>query len=64
MEAKKESMKDSVKRNVQRSQEAEKPVSVASGYLDESPDTGYNIPSTDDLHPFEDLPPSDERSDK
>ncbi|WP_255367765.1 mechanosensitive ion channel [Psychrobacillus sp. OK032] len=61
--AEKESIKDSVKKNVQGSQ-AEQTVSEASGYLDESPDTGYNIPSTDDLHPYEDLPPSDERIDK
>ncbi|WP_144509676.1 mechanosensitive ion channel [Bacillus sp. FJAT-22090] len=31
---------------------------------DESPETGYNIPSTNDLHPYEDLPPNDERTDK
>ena len=62
--AEKESIKDSIKKNVQQSQETEQTVNEASGYLDEAPNTGYNIPSTDDLHPYEDLPPSDERLDK
>lgn len=63
-EAEKESVKESFKENVQDFKETKQSPRDTSGYLDESPETGYNIPSTDDLHPYEDLPPSDERSDK
>ena len=31
---------------------------------EDSPQTGYNIPSTDDLYPYEELPPNDERTEK
>lgn len=37
---------------------------VNPAHEEDSPSTGYNIPSTDDLHPFEDLPPIDERKDE
>ncbi|MFJ7970316.1 mechanosensitive ion channel [Psychrobacillus sp. NPDC096389] len=63
-EAEKEWVKESFKENMQDSKERKLSPSETNGYLDESPDTGYNIPSTDDLHPYEDLPPTDERSDK
>lgn len=63
-EAEKESVKESFKENMQDSKERNLSPSETNGYLDESPDTGYNIPSTDDLHPYEDLPPTDEQSDK
>lgn len=62
--AEKESVKESFKENIQDSKETKLSPSETNGYLDESPDTGYNIPSTDDLHPYEDLPPTDEQSDK
>lgn len=37
---------------------------VNPAHEEDSPSTGYNIPSTDDLHPFVDLPPVDERKDE
>ena len=32
---------------------------MKQAHEEDSPSTGYNIPSTDDLHPYEDLPPND-----
>jgi len=37
---------------------------VNPAHEEDSPSTGYNIPSTDDLHPFEDLPPIAERKEE
>ncbi|MFJ8064677.1 mechanosensitive ion channel [Psychrobacillus sp. NPDC096426] len=62
-EAEKKSMKESFKKNVPYAKETGY-LRESNGFLDESPDTGYNIPSTDDLHPYEDLPQGDERLDK
>lgn len=63
-QAQKESMKQSMKKDVQATKETEQNTRETNGFLDESPDTGYNIPSTDDLHPYEDIPPNDEKFDK
>ena len=62
--AEKNSMKQSLKKDVQATKKTEQNVRETNGFLDESPDTGYNIPSTDDLHPYEDIPPSDGKLDK
>lgn len=79
-EAKKEMMKESFKENFRNSKEAEQSLYGTDAHIDEikpidknvinptfeneSLDTGYNIPSTDDLYPYEDLPPDDEHTDK
>ncbi|MFJ5769035.1 mechanosensitive ion channel [Psychrobacillus sp. NPDC093180] len=63
-QAQKESMKQSMKKDVQATKKTEQNNRETNGFLDDSPDTGYNIPSTDDLHPYEDIPLSDEKFDK
>ena len=76
----KEAMKEAFKENFKDPNEVEKSLHGTTPHVDEvNPpidqstgtkrgvepgDTGYNIPSTDDLYPYSDLPPADEREDK
>lgn len=70
--AEKESIKESFKENFQDPEKTERGMHGTSAHVDEIKpaneeepiDTGYNIPSTDDLYPYDDIPPHDDRKDK
>lgn len=67
--AEKESIKESFKENFQDPKKTEQSLHGSSAHVDEIKpaneeepvDTGYNIPSTDDLYPYDDLPPHDDK---
>lgn len=79
-EKQKEMMKKSIKEDFKASHDVERGMRGSTAHVDEvkptnevvdtnpgndgALETGYNIPSTDDLYPFDDIQPNDERADK